>query len=98
MQRQSQGRMAEGRDLAGGHVRGADGLVRDRRDRGWHGRGQGAGEPGRVDRGVDAADATSPVVTTSLVPARTASWVPATDPAPTDTATGSRRTPVDSGP
>src|SRR5205823_10707136 len=34
MQRQSQGRMAEGRDLAGGHVRGADGLVCDRRDRG----------------------------------------------------------------
>jgi hypothetical protein len=42
--------------------------------------------------------ATSPVVTTSLVPARTASWVPATDPAPTDRATGSRCTPVDSGP
>ena len=43
------------------------------------------------------AIATSPVVTISLVPARTASWVPATDPTPTDSATGSRRTPVDSG-
>ena len=34
----------------------------------------------------------------SLVPARTASCVPATEPAPTDSATGSRCTPVDSGP
>ena len=33
----------------------------------------------------------------SLVPNRTASWVPATEPMPTDSATGSRRTPVDSG-
>jgi hypothetical protein len=37
-------------------------------------------------------------VTTSLVPARTASWVPATEPTPTASATGSRCTPVDSGP
>ena len=28
----------------------------------------------------------------------TASWVPATEPMPTDNATGSSRTPVDSGP
>src|SRR6266496_1133423 len=34
----------------------------------------------------------------SLVPARTASWVPATDPAPTASATGSRCTPAESGP
>ena len=33
MQRQSHGRMAEGHDLAGGHIRGADGLVCDRRGR-----------------------------------------------------------------
>src|SRR5262249_51159393 len=32
LQRQPEGRVAEGRDLAGGHVGGADGLVRDRRD------------------------------------------------------------------
>ena len=42
--------------------------------------------------------ATSPTVTTSLVPTRTASCVPATEPMPTDSATGSRCTPVDSGP
>jgi Acyltransferase family len=47
---------------------------------------------------VAAAWITWPAVTTSLVPARTASWVPATDPAPTDSATGSSRTPVSSGP
>ena len=56
MQRLAEGRVTEGRDLASARVRGADGLVRDRRDASWHGRGQGGGEPGCVDRGVDAAD------------------------------------------
>ena len=41
----AQGRVAEGGDLAGGRVRGADGLVGDRRDRAWHAGGQGGGQP-----------------------------------------------------
>ena len=40
--------------------------------------------------------AASPAVTTTLVPARTASWVPATEPMATHIATGSSRTPADS--
>src|SRR5262249_3516464 len=38
-----------------------------------------------------------PPPTISLLPTRTASLVPATDATPTETATGSSRTPVDSG-
>ena len=45
LQRLSEDRLAEGRDLAGGHVRCADGLVRDRRGRAGHAGGQGGGEP-----------------------------------------------------
>jgi hypothetical protein len=45
-----------------------------------------------------AARQASPAATTSLVPLRTASRVPTTAVTPTVVATGSRRTPVDSGP
>ena len=38
LQRLPEGRVAEGRDLAGGRVRGADGLVGDRRERAGQGR------------------------------------------------------------
>src|SRR5579875_1547953 len=41
--------------------------------------------------------ARSPIATTSLVPTRTASRVPTTEPTATDSATGSRCTPVDNG-
>ena len=38
-----------------------------------------------------------PPATITFVPARTAAWVPATEPIATAVATGSRCTPVDSG-
>ena len=41
----SEGRMAEARDLGGGRVGGADGLVRDRRDRAGDAGGHGGGKP-----------------------------------------------------
>src|SRR5258708_23347940 len=46
LERLAEGRVAEGGDLAGRRVRGADGLVRDRRRRGGRARGQGVGEAG----------------------------------------------------
>jgi hypothetical protein len=45
LQRLAERRVAEGRDLAGGGVGGADGLVGDRRHRAWHTGGQGGGQP-----------------------------------------------------
>jgi hypothetical protein len=44
-----------------------------------------------------AQNNTIPPPTMTLFPTRTASLVPATDATPTDTATGSSRTPVPSG-
>ena len=45
-----------------------------------------------------AASESRPEATTSLVPLRTAILVPSTEVMPTIVATGSSRTPVDSGP
>src|SRR5260221_470124 len=45
LQRLAEGRVAEGRDLAGCRVRRADGLVRDRRGRAEHAGGAGGGWP-----------------------------------------------------
>ena len=45
LQRLPEARMAKGRDLAGGHVRRADGLVCDRRDPAGHAGWQGGGQP-----------------------------------------------------
>ncbi len=56
LQRLPEGRVAEGRDLAGGHVGRADGLVGDRRDPAGHARRHSGGEPGSVDGCVDTAD------------------------------------------
>jgi hypothetical protein len=91
--------MASVGQLACDCERGTDGCVRGPHDTGSQPPGERAGEPTGVQRRVNAADHGDAEGGAQKARGnRTASLVPRIEEIATNEATGSRRTPVDSGP